>query len=75
MVQMRNADNILVRKPEWTKPLRRPSSRWENNVCMDIKEIGWEVVDWIHLAPDREQWRAHARNGNESLGSTKAGNS
>jgi hypothetical protein len=32
--------------------------RWEDNIRMDLREIGWEDVDWIHLAQDRNQWRA-----------------
>jgi hypothetical protein len=39
----------LVGKPEGKKPLGRPNSRWEENIRMDLREIGWEVVDWIHL--------------------------
>jgi hypothetical protein len=40
------------------EPLVRPRHRWEDNIRMDLGEIGWEVVDWIHLAQDRDQWRA-----------------
>jgi hypothetical protein len=32
--------------------------RWEDNIKMDLREIGWEGVDWLHLAQDRDQWRA-----------------
>jgi len=32
--------------------------RWEDNIRMDIREIGWECVDWIHLDQDRDKWRA-----------------
>jgi hypothetical protein len=38
----------------------RPRRRWEDNVTMDLREIGWEVVDWINLAQDRDQWRTLA---------------
>jgi len=48
----------LVRKPEGKRPLGRPRRRWEDNIKMDLREIGWEDVDWIHLAQDRDQWRA-----------------
>jgi len=48
----------LFRKPEGKEPLRRPRRRWKDNIRMDLREIGWEVVDWIHLAEDRDQWRA-----------------
>jgi hypothetical protein len=40
------------------RPLRRPRRRWEDNIKMDLREIGWEVVDWLHLAQDRDQWHA-----------------
>ena len=43
----------LVGKPEGTRPLGRHRRRWENNIKMDIKDIGWEGADWIHLAQDR----------------------
>jgi len=40
----------------WT--FGRPRSRWEQNIGMDVREIGWKDVDWNHLAQDRDQWRA-----------------
>jgi len=49
---------ILARKPEGKRPLGRPKRRREDNIRMDPKEIGWEGVDWIHLAQDRNKWRA-----------------
>jgi hypothetical protein len=48
----------LVRKPERKRPLGRPRRRWEDNIGMDFREIGWEGVDWSHLAQDRDQWQA-----------------
>jgi hypothetical protein len=45
-------------KPEGNRPLGRPKRRWKDNIKMDVREIGWEVVDWIHMAQDRDQWRA-----------------
>jgi hypothetical protein len=51
---LRSAYNILVGKPEGKRPLRRPRCRWEDNIKMDLREIGWEGVDWIHLAEDRD---------------------
>jgi hypothetical protein len=56
--EIRNAYKILVRKHEGKRPLRRPSCTWEDNIRMYLREIGWEVVDWIYLAQDRDQWRA-----------------
>jgi hypothetical protein len=48
----------LVENPEGKRPLGRPRHRREDNIRMDLREIGWEVVDWIDLAQDRDQWRA-----------------
>jgi hypothetical protein len=58
MVEKRNAYGILVGKPEGKRPLGRPRRRWENNIKMDLREIGLGVMDWIDLAQDRDQWRA-----------------
>jgi hypothetical protein len=49
MGEMRNAYNILVGKPKGKRPLGRPRHRWEFNIRMDLREIGWEGVYWIHL--------------------------
>jgi hypothetical protein len=56
--EMRNAYNISVGKPEGKRPLGRPRCRWEDNIRMDLMEIGCENVDWMHLAPDKDQWLA-----------------
>jgi hypothetical protein len=48
----------LVGKREGKRVLGRPSRRWEDNIKMDLKEIRWEDVDWIHPDQDRDQWRA-----------------
>jgi hypothetical protein len=53
-----NAYRILVGKPEGKRPLGRPRPRWVNNIKMDLREIGWDGMDWIDLAHDRDQWRA-----------------
>jgi hypothetical protein len=50
----------LVGKPEGKRPLGRPRRRRENNIQIDLREIGWGGMDWIHLAQDRDQWRAPA---------------
>jgi hypothetical protein len=44
------------RKPEGKRPLGRPRHRWEDNIKFHLREIVWKVVDWIHLAQDRDQW-------------------
>jgi hypothetical protein len=54
----RNAYRISVGKPEGKRPLGRPRRRWEDNINMDFREIGWCGMDWIDLAQDRDQWRA-----------------
>jgi hypothetical protein len=49
---------ILMGKPEGKRPLGRPRRRWENEIRMDLREIGWGSVDWFQLAQDRDRWRA-----------------
>jgi hypothetical protein len=56
MGEVRNAYNILVGKGK--RPLGRPSRSWEENIRIDLREIQWGGVDWIHLAQVRKQWRA-----------------
>jgi hypothetical protein len=46
-----------VGKPEGKRPLGRPRRRWEDNITVDLREIGWDGMDWIDLAQDRDQWR------------------
>jgi hypothetical protein len=54
----RNVYRVLVGKPEGKRPLRRPRCRWEDGIKMDLREIGWGGVEWIHLAQDTDRWRA-----------------
>jgi hypothetical protein len=56
--KMKNLYRILVRKPEGKRSFRRSRHRCEDNIKMDLREIGWEVVDWSHLSQDRDQWQA-----------------
>jgi hypothetical protein len=58
MEEKRNAYGILVGKPKGKRPLGRHRNRWEDNIQMDLRGTGWDGVDWIHLAQDRDQWRA-----------------
>jgi hypothetical protein len=53
----KNAYNILVGTPEGKSLLKRSRRRWEDSTGMDLREIGWEGVDWIHLARDEFQRR------------------
>jgi hypothetical protein len=54
----RNVYKIVVGNAEGKRPLGRTRSRWENNIGMDLREIGFEGTDWIHLAQDRDPRRA-----------------
>jgi hypothetical protein len=56
--EKRNAYRILEGKPEGKRQLERPRHRWVNNIKKDLREIGWCGMDWIHLAQDRDLWRA-----------------
>jgi hypothetical protein len=55
MGEMRNAYRILVGKPEGKRPLGRPGRRWMDNIKMDLRAIGWDCMDWIDLAQNRDQ--------------------
>jgi hypothetical protein len=55
MEEMRYPYKILVRKPEDKRPLGMPMRRCKDNIRMNFREIGWEVVDWMHVAQDRVQ--------------------
>jgi hypothetical protein len=58
MGETRNAYKIFLGKPEGKRPLGRPRRRWMDNIKMDLREIGWDGVDWMDMAQDRNQWRA-----------------
>jgi hypothetical protein len=55
MVSQRNAYRILVEKPEGKRLLGRPRRRWFDNIKMDLREIEWDVMDWIDVGRDRDR--------------------
>jgi len=55
MGESRRAYRILVEKLEEKAPLRRPQCRWDYNIRMGLKKSGWEGMDWIDLAQDRDK--------------------
>ncbi|KAJ4428908.1 hypothetical protein ANN_25902 [Periplaneta americana] len=61
MGESRNAYRVLVGRPEGKIPLGRPRRRWEDNIKMDLREVGYDDRDWINLAQDRDRWRAYVR--------------
>jgi hypothetical protein len=65
--EKRNAYRILVGEPEGMRPLGSPRRRWVDNIKMDLREIGWDGVDWIDMPQDRDQWKGE--DGNEPSGS------
>jgi hypothetical protein len=54
----RGVYRVLVGEPEVKRPLGRPRHRWEDNIRMDLQELGCGSMDWIELAQDRDKWRA-----------------
>ncbi|KAJ4426192.1 hypothetical protein ANN_27001 [Periplaneta americana] len=61
MGESRNAYRVLVGRPAGKRPLGRPRRRREDNIKMDLREVGYDGRDWINLAQDRDQWRAYVR--------------
>jgi hypothetical protein len=58
MGEKRNGYMGSVGKPEGKRPLGRARQRWEGNIKMDLRERGWGGMHWIHVAQDRDPWRA-----------------
>ena len=58
MRQGRGVHRVLVGKPEGKRLLGRPRRRWEDNIKMDLQEVGGDCEDWMELAQDRDRWRA-----------------
>jgi hypothetical protein len=55
---MKNTYSILLGISDGKRPVGRLRRRWEDNIRIDLSEIRWEDVDWLHLTQDRDQWRA-----------------
>jgi len=53
----RGVHRVLVGKPEWKRPLGKPRHKWEDNIKMDLQEVGGGG-DWMEVAQDRDSWRA-----------------
>ena len=58
MGEGRGVHRFLERKPEGKTPMRRPRRRWEDNIKMDLQEVGRGCGDWMELAQDRDRWWA-----------------
>ena len=58
MGEERGVHRVLVGKLEGKRPLGRPRRRWEDNIKMDLQEVGGGGGDWMELAQDRDRWRA-----------------
>ena len=58
MGEKRGVYRVLVGKPERRRPLGRPGRRWENNIKMDLRDVGCGGMDWIELAQYRDRWLA-----------------
>ena len=58
MEEGRRVHKVLVGKPDGKSPLGRPRRRWEDNIMMDLQEVGRGCRDWMEVAQDRDRWRA-----------------
>jgi len=58
MGERRGIYKLLMGKPEGKRPLGRPRRRWQDNIKLDLQEVGCGGMDWIDLAQDRDRWRA-----------------
>ena len=58
MEEGRGVHKVLVGKPDGKRPLGRPKRRWEDNIKMDLQEVGRGDGDWMKLAQDRDRWRS-----------------
>ena len=58
MGERKGVNRVLMGKPEGKRPLRRPRPRWQDNIKMNLQEVGSGGMDWIELAEDWDRWRA-----------------
>jgi hypothetical protein len=58
MGEERGMYRVLVGKPEGKRPLGRPRHSWDDNIKVDLQEVGCGVMDWIKLTQDRDRWRS-----------------
>jgi len=58
MRERRNVYRVLVGNPEAKRPLGKSRRRWEDNIKMDLQDVGCDGMDWIELAQDRDRWRS-----------------
>ena len=58
MEERRGVYRVLVGKPEGKRPLGRPRHRWDDNIKMDLQEVGCGGMEWIELFQDKDRWRA-----------------
>jgi hypothetical protein len=58
MGDRRGAYGVLMGTPDGKRQLERQRSRWEDNIKMNVQDVGWGGMDWIYLTEDRDRWRA-----------------
>jgi hypothetical protein len=71
MGESRGIYKVLVGKPEGKRLLGRPRHRWDDNIKIDLWQVGCRCMDWIELAQDRDRWWVLGECGNEPSGSIK----
>jgi hypothetical protein len=69
MGEERKVYKVLVENSEGKRSLERPRRRWENGIRVDLREIGWGSIQWIHLAQDRDRWGNSCECGDKPMGS------